>query len=414
MASAPLNWLLKIGGDALQTTAQTLSAAVNELKSGIAGVVSSLAPVATSNDYNDLDNTPSIPAPVDISNKADKVANATSGNFASLDANGNLVDSGKAVFTVLPITDGGTGNSNGYIRTGQASGTTVGASATCEGVGTTALGIASHAEGVNTNASKMASHAEGNGTTASGSCSHAEGDETTAAGDSSHAEGSRTTASGANSHAEGSTSAASGVDAHAEGYNTTASGRYSHAEGSVTKAWGDNSHAEGTYTIANSNYSHAGGRGSADYPVEAKRSASFVHGNAYLKKFRETTLAENGINCFGFDMSGEAFEADIEIATSQNGLSGTISNVTTVTVYLDIQGLYLLVCSGYTISSGAFYGSTVNLITGAGLSTGTPTNLAIKASTNSPVTIAAVANNKITIKNGAATRAVQFTLIRLL
>ena len=32
MASAPLNWLLKIGGDALQTTAQTLSAAVNELK----------------------------------------------------------------------------------------------------------------------------------------------------------------------------------------------------------------------------------------------------------------------------------------------------------------------------------------------------------------------------------------------
>ena len=32
MASAPLNWLLKIGGDALNTTAQTLSAAVNELK----------------------------------------------------------------------------------------------------------------------------------------------------------------------------------------------------------------------------------------------------------------------------------------------------------------------------------------------------------------------------------------------
>lgn len=31
MASAPLNWLLKIGGDALQTTAQTICAAVNEL-----------------------------------------------------------------------------------------------------------------------------------------------------------------------------------------------------------------------------------------------------------------------------------------------------------------------------------------------------------------------------------------------
>lgn len=34
MASAPLNWLLKIGGDALNTTAQTLSAAINELKAG--------------------------------------------------------------------------------------------------------------------------------------------------------------------------------------------------------------------------------------------------------------------------------------------------------------------------------------------------------------------------------------------
>ena len=32
---------------------------------------------------------------VDISGKADKVKNATSGNFAALDANGNLIDSGK-------------------------------------------------------------------------------------------------------------------------------------------------------------------------------------------------------------------------------------------------------------------------------------------------------------------------------
>lgn len=34
MASAPLNWLLKVGGDALTTTAQTISGAINELKSG--------------------------------------------------------------------------------------------------------------------------------------------------------------------------------------------------------------------------------------------------------------------------------------------------------------------------------------------------------------------------------------------
>ena len=37
MSQVPLNHLLKIGADVLQTTAQTLSAAVNELKTAIAG-----------------------------------------------------------------------------------------------------------------------------------------------------------------------------------------------------------------------------------------------------------------------------------------------------------------------------------------------------------------------------------------
>lgn len=37
MSSIPLAHLLKIGGDALQTTAQTLSGAVNELKTSITG-----------------------------------------------------------------------------------------------------------------------------------------------------------------------------------------------------------------------------------------------------------------------------------------------------------------------------------------------------------------------------------------
>jgi len=73
---------------------------------------SSLATVATSGDYNDLDNLPTIPT-VDqsydassvnaqsgvavasaISDKADKVSSATNGNFAGLDSNGNLTDSG--------------------------------------------------------------------------------------------------------------------------------------------------------------------------------------------------------------------------------------------------------------------------------------------------------------------------------
>ena len=64
MASAPLNWLLKIGADALQTTAQTLCAAVNELKSALAlkADTADLSTVATSGSYSDLSNTPTIPS----------------------------------------------------------------------------------------------------------------------------------------------------------------------------------------------------------------------------------------------------------------------------------------------------------------------------------------------------------------
>ncbi len=41
---------------------------------------------------------------IDISGKADKVANATGGNIAALDANGNLTDSGHGVATDADIT----------------------------------------------------------------------------------------------------------------------------------------------------------------------------------------------------------------------------------------------------------------------------------------------------------------------
>lgn len=51
-----------------------------------------LAPVATSGSYNDLTNKPTIP---DVSGKADKVSGAVAGDFAALDENGNLTDSGK-------------------------------------------------------------------------------------------------------------------------------------------------------------------------------------------------------------------------------------------------------------------------------------------------------------------------------
>lgn len=92
----------------------------------------------------------------------------------------------------LAIANGGTGNSDGYIRTGQKSGTTIGTKATCEGYNTTASSYYTHAEGEETTASGYGSHAEGGNTTASGNESHAEGRYTTAKGWYSHAAGLRT------------------------------------------------------------------------------------------------------------------------------------------------------------------------------------------------------------------------------
>ena len=134
----------------------------------------------------------------------------------------------------MPITAGGTGNADGYIRTGQKSGTTVGLKATCEGKDTTASSDCAHAEGSDTTASGLYSHAEGYTTTASGSYSHAEGGNTTASSNRAHAEGYNTTASGDCAHAEGERTTASGNRSHAEGERTTANGYCSHAAGYYT------------------------------------------------------------------------------------------------------------------------------------------------------------------------------------
>lgn len=93
---------------------------------------SDLATVATSGSYSDLLNKPTIPAAQvnsdwnansgvaqilnkptipDVSGKADKVGGATNGDFAGLDANGNLTDSGKKASdfaTPIPVVDAST------------------------------------------------------------------------------------------------------------------------------------------------------------------------------------------------------------------------------------------------------------------------------------------------------------------
>lgn len=178
-----------------------------------------------------------------LSNKADKDLSNVTGTIA--------------------ISNGGTGNTYGYIRTGQKSGTTTGLSATCEGE--------------NTTASSESAHAEGSYTTATGYYSHAEGDSTTASSTSSHAEGSGTTASGSYAHAEGWNTTASGYAAHAEGNNTKATANRAHSEGQGTEANGSYSHAAGYYTVANY-YQTVVGR----YNVEKGGTSSYTSDSGYL------------------------------------------------------------------------------------------------------------------------------------
>lgn len=167
-------------------------------------------------------------------------------------ANKNYVDN-KAITDfsgILAIEHGGTGNNNGYIRTGARTNSTIGQYTTIEGYENIASGDYSHAEGTLTTASENCSHAEGKQTIASGNCSHAEGVQTIASGNCSHAEGIQTTASGSYSHSEGISNTASGNYSHAEGNDTTAAGIGAHAQGKGTIANAQYEFVFGTYNIA--------------------------------------------------------------------------------------------------------------------------------------------------------------------
>lgn len=152
----------------------------------------------------------------------------------------------------LPTNKGGTGNIDGYIRTGLKINETPGRRSTAEGYNTIVKGNYSHTEGNATIADGDYSHAEGystkilNDEDAGGSdygygC-HSEGIMTTCYGIGSHSEGSNTFAGCAktdnggvaiftnNAHAEGSNTHAYNDGAHAEGNNTYANGIYSHTE----------------------------------------------------------------------------------------------------------------------------------------------------------------------------------------
>ena len=131
----------------------------------------------------------------DVSDKADIVSGATSGNFAGLDGYGNLTDSGYSHTDFLTQQDiNGKADKNNTVITGSLS---MGrAQGTDRGSGSTVLGDGNEASGSN-------STATGNQTRAIGNESFASGYQTIAKGEGSTAEGDNTIAYGNTEHAGG-------------------------------------------------------------------------------------------------------------------------------------------------------------------------------------------------------------------
>lgn len=306
----------------------------------------------------------------------------------------------------LGIDHGGTGNADGYIRTGQSSSYPIGSKATAEGKSNNAEGdyshaegnytqangisshseggytkaiknyshaeglsceareLYSHAEGCQTLANKACAHSEGSSTTASGSASHAEGHATIAGGDSSHSEGGSTKSEGDYSHAEGHYSATSiGADAaHAEGYETIAGGKYSHAQGYGTKTLGDYSFTGGYYTQTDSSaaYSFVFGRGkSSSEKLTNSTPGSVIFGDLSASKFADSKACPGP--AFGVRFSNVAFTAGSSYVATY-GITGTASPPISQPIYLTnlaYGGIYMLTCSVYSGSSSGSGGSNI-------------------------------------------------------
>lgn len=183
------------------------------------------------NDYNDLENRPSINGTTLTGN-----VNLATPEQLSLKADKATTLAGYGITDAVPLIEDVNGNKTAVTIGTRGSGGTVG----------------------------QYSFANGQYVTASGNFSHAEGNYSTALGNYSHADGGGSIASGEYSSAEGGGTIASGNYSHAEGYSTTASGNYSHADGFVAKAkddcsysWNGNSeisvpydsHGPGTFNI---------------------------------------------------------------------------------------------------------------------------------------------------------------------
>lgn len=287
-----------------------------------------MAPVASTGSYEDLTDKP------DLDIYATKVENATEGNLAALDADGNLVDSGEAAANVVHdanyvhtdnnyttadkdklagIEAGAEVNvqadwteedssKDSYIQnrphvpTVSGDGTSISSidglpiyaasatMATQDGAGNNIVDTYAKESAMSGKQDKLTTgtnisivngviDARNNSCVAGGAASFAIGFGTNSYGNYSLSNGYNTSAN-IYAHAEGYETHASGQNSHTEGYNTKTYANGAHAEGFSTSARGAYSHSEGMSTRATGQYAHAEGN-----QTVANGEASHAEGN---------------------------------------------------------------------------------------------------------------------------------------
>ena len=238
---------------------------------------------------------------------------------------------------ILGTANGGTGNADGYIRTGAYPGSFIGQYATAEGENTFAWGRGSHIEG---GPGKNTGLPDGISSTSTKEEIYSSWQKS--AQNLSLLSGF-SMAFGDYSHVEGTGNLALGLASHAQGYSAVALGDYSFASGIMVAARNIGAIATGNINIADGEYSSTFGGGNCaygDYSCifgennKAYGDHSFIIGK-FANTFENDNLAfvvGNGTgpsdrsNAFAIDWDGNAFvktRLTAADATITNGLSVT-------------------------------------------------------------------------------------------
>lgn len=254
----------------------------------------------------------------------------------SISAGGTITDGNGNSIPSLPLStsNGGTGNSRGYIITGKKENTTVGDAATIEGVNNTGSGMRCHVEGAGCTASGNMSHAEGNSSKAIGNYSHAEGGGE-AGGNYSHAEGYSTLSTGDFSHAEGNSAFSVGNYSHAGGQSISTSGTHTFAHGQGLAAGYNHQAIVGKYNSNKSTTLFEVGNGTSS---SAKSNAFEVYSDGKISQDNGTTkfkFGNNGTSDGYYDASGTFH------AFGGGGGSSTLSGLTDTSISSPTNGQVL-------------------------------------------------------------------------